>query len=349
MDWQPETTRIFAVGLLEWEDSEFLSSFPDAVPDRFDEQLVNFFYDRGVPEDQIVFLKDDEATLENIQASFNELLENSNEDDLLIVYFAGHGGWDSETGEHYFYNYDARADDSDTYWVVSAIFDTIEASFNGDKALLMADCCHSGGLIIEAKQRKDSEISYACVSSAYTHNSSTGEWTFTESLYKGLTGDIEVDLDGDREITLYDFSRYAELEMAFIEEQKSMFMTTGDFDPQMLLARVEGENNSEGVRRVEVEWEGDWYKAKVYRDEGDRLNVYYIDDGSFEEDVDRDRVRPYEPEMFEVGEEIEAFSEDEWKPATVKKAWYGLHWVTYDDLPDDYDEWLGSEYVRSRE
>lgn len=349
MDWQPESTIIFAVGILEWEDSDFLEPFPDAVPNRYDEQIVNFFLEAGVPEERVVFLKDSEATLENIENSFDELLENSNEDDLLIFYFSGHGGWDGEEEEHYFYNYDAQADDVDTHWSVSSIFDKIEESFNGSYALLMADSCHSGGLIIEAKDRTDSEISFACVSSAYTHNSSTGAWTFSESLFKGLTGNPEVDLDGDGEISLYDFSRYAELEMAFIEEQKSMFVTTGDFDAQMVLARVEEEAEFESLRRMEVEWEGDWYKAKVYGDGEGNLWVYYIDDGSEEEEVDRDRVRAYEPEMFEIGDEIEALSEDEWKPATVKKAWYGLHWVTYDDLSDDYDEWLGSEYVREPE
>ena len=187
MQWQPDTTWVFAVGLLEWEDPEFLPSFPEAVAGRFDARLVEFFQAQGVPDEQIVYLQDSEATLEAIQAKLPEFLANTNEDDLLIFYFTGHGGWDSASGTHYFYNYDARSYDNDSYWVVSSIFDDIEANFNGSKALILADCCYSGGIIDEVK-RRDTELAYACVSSSYARNLSTGAWTFTESLLKGLQG-----------------------------------------------------------------------------------------------------------------------------------------------------------------
>lgn len=347
-DWKEQKIRLYAVGILEWAEQEVWAPFPDAVEGRFDEKLVNFFKDSGVPEEQIIYLQDSEATFEEITASFPEFVAQAREDDLLIVYFAGHGDWDSETGEHFFVNYDANAEDRDNYWSVTSIFDEIENNFNGSQVLLLADCCFSGGLISEVKNREDSEISYACVSSSYAHNTSTGGWTFTESLYKGLCGDPTVDLDGDGIITLYDFARYAELEMAFIEEQKSMFLTTGDFDPQMVLAEVSDEIEPIEGKRVEVEYEGDWYKAKTLETSDGEVKVLYIEDKS-EEWVEPERIRPYKPEMFAVGDEVEALSEEEdWLPATVKKAWYGLHLITYDDYPDWWDEWVGSEYLRTR-
>ncbi len=349
MEWNPETTWIFAVGLLEWEDSETFASFPDAVEGRFDEQLVDFFRESGVPDEQIIYLQDKEATLETIRESLPELLSNTDEDHLLILYFTGHGGWDSETGEHYFYNYDAQADDAETHWAISSIFDDIEENFNGSKALLLADCCYSGGLIDEVK-RRDTEISYACVTSAYAHNTSTGEWTFTASLLKGLQGDPLVDLDEDGVITLYDFARYAELEVAFIEDQKSMFVTTNDFDPQMQLSIVDGDSDPHFGRRVQVEYEEEWYKAKILdRNENDEFLVHYIADSS-EEWVTNDRITPYEPEMYDIGSSVEAQNEDEeWCPATVKKAWYGLHYISYDDYDDIWDEWVGCDRIRELE
>jgi Caspase domain/Agenet domain len=346
MEWNPETTWFFAVGLLEWEDSETFSPFPDAVEGRLDAQLVDFFRASGVPDEQIIYLQDGEATLEAIQESFPELLLQTDEEDLLIVYFTGHGGWDSETGEHYFYNYDAEADDSDTYWAISSIFDDIEENFNGSKVLMLADCCYSGGLIDEVK-RRDTDISYACVTSSYAHNTSTGEWTFTASLLKGLQGDPAVDLDEDRVITLYDFARYAELEVAFIEDQKSMFVTTNDFDPQMQLSIVQGDSDPHFGRRLEVEYEEEWYKAKILdRNEEDKFLVYYVVDGS-EEWVTDDRIRSYEPEMYEMGSSVEVQDEEEeWYPATVKKAWYGLYYISYDDYDEIWDEWVGSDRLR---
>lgn len=346
MEWNPETTWVFAVGLLEWEDAETFSPFPDAVEGRFDAQLVDSFRESGVPDEQIIYLQDKEATLETIRESLPELLSETDEDDLLILYFAGHGGWDSETGEHYFYNYDAQAEDVETHWAISSIFDDIEENFNGSKALLLADCCYSGGLI-DAVKRRDTDISYACVTSAYAHNTSTGEWTFTASLLKGLQGDPAVDLDKDRVITLYDFARYAELEVAFIEDQKSMFVTTNDFDPQMQLSIVAGDSDPHFGRRVQVEYEEEWYKAKILdRNENDEFLVYYIADRT-EEWVTGDRINPYEPEMYEIGSSVEVQNEDEeWYSATVKKAWYGLHYISYDDYDEIWDEWVGGDRLR---
>ncbi len=349
MEWNPETTWVFAVGLLEWEDSETFSPFPDAVEGRFDAQLVDFFRESGVPYQQIIYLQDKEATLETIRESLPEFLSNTDEDHLLILYFTGHGGWDSDTGEYYFYNYDAQADDTETHWAISSIFDDIEENFNGSKALLLADCCYSGGLIDEVK-RRDTEISYACVTSAYAHNTSTGEWTFTASLLKGLQGDPAVDLDKDGMITLYDFARYAELEVAFIEDQKSMFITTNHFDPQMQLSIVEGDSDPNFGRRVEVEYEDELYKAKILdRNEDDEFLVYYIADRT-EEWVTGDRISPYEPEMYDIGSSVEVLNEDEeWYPATVKKAWYGLHYISYDDYDEIWDEWVGGDRIRELE
>lgn len=342
-EWYPEKTRVFVVGLLEWENAELWAPFPDAVEGRFDAKLVDFFQAQGVPESQIVYLQDGEATLEAIQESLVEFLSDSSEDELLILYFAGHGDWDSDSNEYYFANYDA-SDSYDGYWSVSSIVDDIEENFSGSQVLLLADCCYSGGLIDALKERELS-FSYACVTSAYSHNSSTGDWTFTEALLKGLQGDPSVDLDEDGWITLYDFARYAELEMAFVEEQKSMFLTLNDFDPQMQLARVANRGTLGEEKRVEAEYDGTWYKAKVLEQEGNQARIQYIVDRT-EEWVESDRIRPYEPETFSKGEAVEVEFEEEWYPATVKRGWYGLHFVSYDGYDETWDEWVGSDRIQ---
>lgn len=336
-----------AVGILQWENSDVWAAFPDAVEGRFDEKLVELFHSTRIPDEQIVFLQDGEATIDAIQKNLSGLLANTEEDDLFILYFAGHGDWDSDTDEYYFINYDAKADSRDNYWSIASIFESIESGFNGSQVLLVGDCCYSVGLI-ERVKKLDSEIDYACISSAYAHNSSTGGWTFTESLYKGFLGDPVVDIDGDRLITLYDLARYAELEMAFIEEQKSMFLTTNNFAPQMLLSSVDSEIEAIEGKRVEVEYDGEWYKAKTLETQDSQARIQYIIDQS-EEWVEPERIRPYAPQMFAVGDEVEAQFDEEWYPATVKKAWYGLHLVSYEGYPPSWDEWVGSDYIRPRQ
>jgi Caspase domain/Agenet domain len=347
MELNPETTWVFAVGLLEWENSDFLPSFPEAIAGRFDARLVDFFRQQGVPDEQIIYLQDEAATLEEIQSQLPEFLAKTNEEDLLIFYFTGHGGWDAESRVHYFYNYDAQDNDPETCWVVSSVFDDIEANFNGSKALILADCCYSGGIIDEVKLR-DTTLAYACVSSAYARNTSTGAWTFTEALLKGLQGDPAVDLDGDRQISLYDFARYAELEVAFIEDQKSMFVTINDFDPQMQLSSVTGELDRQLEQRIEAQQDGTWYKAKITAiGEDEEIQVKYIIDDT-EESITKDRIRAYQPQMFEIDRAVEARDEaGDWYPATVKKAWYGLHYISYDDFDEDWDEWVGGDRIRS--
>lgn len=345
--WNPETTWIFAVGILEWEHSGVFESFPDAIPNRADQRLIDILQARGVPAEQISYLQDQEATLENIQESLTEVLTNVEDDHLLILYFTGHGDWDSETGEHFFINYDAKPQDRENYWSVASIFDAIGASFYGAGVLLLADCCFSGGLIDQTKQRSLG-ISIACITSAYSHNISTGQWTFTESLCKGWSGHAAADLDGDGEISLYDLARYVELEMAFVEEQKSMFLTTGDFDPQLQIAVVHTETDYEPERRVEAKWEdGYWYKAKTIGYGDQQVWVRYVEDG-IEAWVPEQDVCPYQPQGFAPGEPVEVLFEEDWYAATVKKFWYGLHFISYDDYDETWNEWVSSDRIRSR-
>src|SRR4051812_23072452 len=83
LDWNPARTRVFCVGLLEWQHADLWSSFPECMKDRRDEQLVEYFREAGVPDDQITYLQDAEATRSRIEQEFVELLDDAEEGDLL--------------------------------------------------------------------------------------------------------------------------------------------------------------------------------------------------------------------------------------------------------------------------
>jgi hypothetical protein len=138
------------------------------------------------------------------------------------------------------------------------------------------------------------------------------------------------------------------LEVAFVENQKSMFVTINDFDPQMQLSVVDGEADRQIGQRIESQQGETWYKAKtVAINEDGELHVKYIIDGE-EEWVTKDRIRTYQPAMFEIGAAVEVQDESQdWYPATVKKAWYGLHYISYDDFDEDWNEWVGSDRIRA--
>src|SRR5436190_1696038 len=102
-------------------------------------------------------------------------------------------------------------------WDVESIFTTIDEKFRGSRALLLADCCHSGALYDQAHPRRDGRIAYSVVTSSYSHNTSTGRWTFTDSVLAALRGEGTADQNADGVIDLAELARYCELEMAFGE------------------------------------------------------------------------------------------------------------------------------------
>jgi hypothetical protein len=350
LNWNPERTSVFVVGVLEWKHPDVWSPFPDCVKDRRDQQLVEFFRDAGVPDERIVYLCDAEATKSRIQKSFRELLDETGEGDLLVFYFAGHGYRDMDTGQTWFANYDAGEKDSSA-WPVAGIFKTIEDHFSGSRALLVADCCHSGALYDQALKHRDSNIKYAVLTSSYAHNTSTGDWTFSNCLLAGLRGEAEVDLNDDKIIELDELAHYTELELAFIEGQKAMFTTNSSFPRDAHLSRVEDSIKPGVGQRIEA-WFGDqWYKAKIIDVADDQFEVHYVGfDENWDEWVGSDRIRPYQPPQFAEGDKVEVQwdSDENWYPATVVKAWYGLEQVRYDGYDSTCDEWVGPRSIRLR-
>jgi len=350
LDWDPATTHVFVVGLLEWQDSNMWGSFPECMKDRRDQQLVDYFRESGVPAGQITYLKDAQATLKHIEQAFVKLLKETDDGDLLVFYFCGHGSRDADTGETCFANYDAGAKES-SCWNVRNIFSTIEKHFGGDRALLLADCCHSGALYDQARKHHESKIAYAVLTSSYAHNLSTGNWTFSDSVLAGLRGEPVVDLNGDELIELDELARYTELELAFIEGQKSMFQASERFPRAAVLADVDGKATPRVGLRVQVEYKGKWYKAKTIAVDGDQVEVHYTGfDDSWDEWVRPDRVRPYAPAQYGEGDkvEVQAESDGKWYPGTVRKAWYGLHLIRYDDYDESSDEWVNPKAIRLR-
>jgi uncharacterized caspase-like protein len=277
-----------AIGILEWQHNDSWDSFPKAG--RRDAELVEFFKQAGVPQDQILFLKDREATKERIQRGMARLLSRASEGDMLIFYFTGHGAQD-DNGATYFASYDADDDFAQTALSVRSIFDTIERNFRGSRVLLTADVCYSGALAIEAARRRTS-IAYAVLTSSRYDSVSTANWTFTEALLSGFRGNPKVDQNLDGEIELSELAHYARARMWSLEEQRTAFTTTRDFPPEMGLVEVKRKPASRMNERVEVEWEGDWYAATILEAKGLKYKIHYTGYGAdWDEWIDAARLR----------------------------------------------------------
>lgn len=352
IDWNPKHTHVFAVGLLEWQNKSMWPSFPAAVPHRRDAQLVKFFKNAGVPDEQVVYLQDAQATKAHVQHALNKLLDETDDGDLLIVYFAGHGYRNTDTDQTWFATYDAGKKDQ-SGWSVKSIFNAIDERFSGNRALLVADCCHSGALYDEVVKRKAGEVAFAALTSAYSHNTSTGAWTFTDSLLKALRGRSSIDYNRDGEVELAEAARFIDGEMAFIEGQKSMFVGQSKFSGATKIADVYGEAKPREGFHCEANWKGKWYKAVVrdYDESSGQTYVHYIGyNDSYDEWLPSSNVRAYQPHEYPVGAKVQALddNDEKWYPATVLKSWYGLHLIHYDGYDATYDQWLGPSYVKPR-
>ena len=95
-------------------------------------------------------------------------------------------------------------------------------------------------------------------------------------LLAALRGESFADLNGDGEITLSELAEDIKEDMAFAEDQRSVFMITGNFEPEMELALAKRKIDPLISRRLEVRSEGDWYKARVIDARGGSYRVHYF-------------------------------------------------------------------------
>jgi hypothetical protein len=341
-DWQPQRTWVFVVGTLQWQHRDLFDSFPQK--NRRDAQLVEFFRQQGVPEQQMIYLQDARATTRQVKNSFAAFLTRAREGDLLFVYYCGHGYKSDDARTTFFATYDAGEDMPG--WSTDSIVNDIEKNFKGSKALLTADCCYSGSLVQQA-QRLNQRVSFACLTSSSASQLSTGNWTFTEMLIAGLSGKPFTDLNNDGQITLSELAEDVKADMAFAESQLSSFTTTGSFRRDTVLARAGSKSNPEVSKRVEVKSEGKWWKARVIGSRAGAFHAHYYGyEDSDDEWVRLSQIREPTIVQYPAGSRVEVIWKRKWYQAKVVSVERGVHLIHYVDYDDGWDEWVDVERIR---
>lgn len=218
----PAHLKVLIVGGLTWQDP-YLPGF--SKHHRKDAELEQTLLNIGVAPSNMIALYDEETTLENIYAAFEQIAAESDAETHFVFYYAGHGfpgyGYINDQSSVYFANYDI-----DTWYPENTGFntdyigDTFIDIFPGNAVLFMADCCQSGNLIEQAEKFSQKGVKAAAITSCAASNWSTGNWTFTQKVIDGLNGDQFINTNRDSKITYSEMVSEINLSMKNNERQK---------------------------------------------------------------------------------------------------------------------------------
>ena len=345
--WKAKNTRVVVVSLAGFQ-GEKAGQTSFSTSDRLDDPLIGKFMKIGVPEDNILYLKDNNATTKTVTELLPAFLADSKEDETLIFYYSSHGGYDPVKGGHTFTTFDGSMSIG---WFVGKI----EKEFKGPRAMLFSDCCFSGGLVDLVKARPAGRTSIGALSTTGSHNLGYSGWRFTDLLIRAWQGDVAMDADESGSVEFLELCVFAESYMAFVAEGKPLYAVTGNFPPGLVLAKVDREAK-EGIGfRVEAK-EGDtWYKAEIVdletNDDGEpkRLQVHFTDKNRYDKVMwlAPEKIREFTFTEYEKGTEVEIRdATGKWVPGTVIDSFESMHECHYEGKSTAYDEWMSPSRIR---
>jgi hypothetical protein len=183
----------------------------------------------GFQEEDVVLLLNEEATYRDIRTALFTFLMRATEDDVVILYFAGHGSPDPfRPEEHYLLSYDSESDNlAGTAFPMEDVGEAVRRLRSRD-VIVITDACHSaavGGQVgrragsLNAINRsfltqlQSSTGGYVTITasevSQFSHEDDRwggGHGIFTYYLLDALNG--AADEDGDRIVTLGEMFEY---------------------------------------------------------------------------------------------------------------------------------------------
>ena len=349
--WEPNKTHVIIVGVCKWEAD--LTRY--SKRHRKDKELCELLIKRGTPTENITMLLDSDATLSNIHKTIGDTLRKTTEESTLIVYFAGHG-WKSGNDFH-FANYDARLGprNTKTVWRMNEFAATVTDGFNGRQAIFLADCCYSGGMQVIVEQLATKNVASFSLTSATMENTSTGNWTFTQSILDGFAGAPLIDTNNDGTITLGELKTEVKNAMNHLEGQNSGFYSDGMYDG-FVVAETSGETVKVPKSRFPL---GSYVRVngrygRVVGVGGDNPPEYSVQFYNYTEKVVRKysegdlvaSIRKPRRRVARVKPNCKVEWEGGWYDAKVLQAEKDRWFIHYVDDDDSWDEWVGKERIR---
>ena len=106
----------------------------------------------GFPSSNIKLLINEQATTRNIRSALFTFLKQAGKDDLVLIYFAGHGAPEVGRPDNlYLLSYDTDVDDmASTAFPMWDMETALKRYINAERVVVLADACHSAGVGGEA-------------------------------------------------------------------------------------------------------------------------------------------------------------------------------------------------------
>ena len=218
---EAETTQVqkwaLLVGVNQYRSTEI-------TPLRFSVPDVRAIYDvltdatrAGFSKERVYLLTDDQAdpdrqsTRVSIYKALRILRENAKPQDLLLVYYSGHGYLDKGTDTAYLLPMDTDTEDLSASAIPNNEFLKRLADIPAGKKVILLDACHSGGVGLGAKAEAKLPDAYydklakaggvvtmaSCSANQQSYEDpKSGHGTFTKHLLDALNGGADTDKDG---------------------------------------------------------------------------------------------------------------------------------------------------------
>lgn len=354
-DLDTKKTITIVAGVLEWKDAS-LASFPKTH--RKDKELDDTFAALGIPDKQRTLLLDDQATTANVLKAVERAVAEGGKNTTLIFYFAGHGL--KADGEIVFATSDVSTKRSKETGLRLLDLQKALRGFRG-RVVLMADCCHSGGLVAVGEALAAAKVKVAVLTSAEASNTSTGNWTFTQTVIDALNGRPIDDRNDDGTITFGELAAEVHDAMKHREQQRSatwsqpafedFALASAEVDPERL-ERGSGDHerrdwvvvSDQGKRRVaRILGVG---PARAPAGVAGQLRVAYYDysDESLAWVAD-DITAPLSFQTWPVGTSLTVLWKGQPFAAKVTAVDDGFMKITYPGWAASWDEWITAARV----
>jgi Caspase domain len=215
----------------------------------------------GFKPDDILYLENEQATVEGVTAALDRILSQAGPNDLILLFIAGHGGPDPYAPQNLYYIlHDTRvADLSRTALPMATLQEKLNLA-RARRAVVFIDTCHSAGLggaqqagargfennlinLYSAKLFKEEGRAALTSSDVNEFSYENKRWggghgVFTYALLEGLRG--QADANADSFITAGELFAYVRdrvrLETGFKQNPRSVY----DFNSDFTLAFVAG-------------------------------------------------------------------------------------------------------------